>query len=133
MKAYNAQIQKFKDDFGALKNEEMEKLKDDKKTYSKIIETLQSEVNRLECGKALEGKVKEIHGPMKEVYRTELDELQDAPDSEFLFKIRNDKETFENALKQKFENALQEIHDEWENKVEVLCEILVRESLKVVS
>lgn len=133
VKAYEAQVHKFEDNFSSRKDEEMGRLKEDNVRFSNMVETLQDEVSRLLCEKAVESKVKEIHRDVKEEYEVELEELQDISDKEFLRKMNNDKVTLEKEFKRKFENALNELNDEWEKKIEVLSELLVRSTIKSVS
>lgn len=98
-----------------------------------MIETLQTEVNRLVKERTVENNVKEIHRNVRKQCEAELEELQDISDNEFLRKMNKDKETLEKEFKCRFENALNELNDEWESKVEVLSELLVKSTIKYVS
>lgn len=117
------------------KDEEIQDLKRNMELkYSRRIEALQTEINRLTYDQILENNVKEIHSKLKEDYEAELQNLQNISDDEFMLKIRNEKEILEKELKLKFENESIEWSAECEKKIEdLLSEVLVKSAVKSVS
>lgn len=117
------------------KEKEIQELKKNMEVnYSKKINALQTEINRLLYDKILESNVKEIHSKLKENYEEELQNLQNISDYEFMIKMKNEKENLEKELKFKFENEFIERNAEWEKKIEdLLSEVLVKSAVKSVS
>lgn len=117
------------------KDKEIQELKKNMEVnYSKKINALQTEINRLLYDKILESNVKEIHSKLKENYEEELQNLQNISDYEFMIKMKNEKENLEKELKFKFENEFIEQNAEWEKKIEdLLSEVLVKSAVKSVS
>lgn len=135
MKAYNTEINKFKEELIHKKDNEVREVKENMETkYLLIIEAMQTEINNLSYDKALENKVKEIHAVLKEDCETEIQNLQNDYDQKFIEKIQNEKKMLETQLKSKFQTQLHEIQNEWQNQFEeLLSDVLINSAIKTVS